>query len=409
MANASTPTLLPLDQYADILGIDPRHFNQVRTTAYPEEGACSDIWWQFAWQHPDKASREDLARAIAQAERLIANYIGFWPAPTWITNETHRYPYQQRWADGAMGTAFFPALSQTRRKTVKTNWRYWADGGRRRVDEIELGAAVVYSTPDGDAFNELATIGVVDTDVVEEYEVAVFPDTDTSPQNRIRNLTVTLGAAGVITITGQSSLFVDPAFWAAGTEADAVIDGDALGMPEFLATVNVYRIYTSDEDSTYAPVEFAWQNSTLVPFSVAYGVQQLWNPELGVISPIPATWDADDEEWDVAYWCLQNEPHLIRLWYYAGWQCSTQGLMEEPFARAVAALATALLMKPICGCDQAELLAQYWQERPNPDTTTGYGQIAYERLNCPWGTQNGAWEAYRICQEYMAVEGVSVP
>lgn len=403
MANASTPTLLSLDQYADILGIDPRHFNQVLTDSFPNNSECDDIWWQFAWQHPGKASREDLARAIAQAERMIAHYVGFWPAPTWIVGETHHYPYQQRWSDGDMGTVFFPALSQTRRKTVKANWKYWADGGRRRVDEIELGAAVVYSNPDGDGFNELATINVTSTDVTEEYEVAVFADDDTAPENRIRNLTVTIGAAGAITITGQSCLFVDPALWPAGTENDAIIDGDLVA--SFLATVNVYRIYTSKEDTDYAPAEFAWQRPTTPLFEMTYGTMQLWDPTLGIVTPIPATWDADDEEWDVAYWsCNGDEPNFVRLWYYAGWQCSTQGLMEEPFARAVAALATALLMKPICGCGYAEKLAGYWQELPNSDNP-----IAYERLNCQFGTQNGAWEAYRICQEYMDVEGVSVP
>jgi len=405
MANASIPTLLSLDQYADILGIDPRHFNQVLTDAFPVTDSCDDIWWQFAWQHPGKASREDLARAIAQAERLIAEYVGFWPAPTWTEAETHRYPFQKRWSDGDMGIVYFPALSQTRRKTVQTKWKRWVDAGRRRVDEIELGAVVNYSNPDGDTFNELATIDVVDTDVVEEYEVAVFPDDDTSPENRIRNLTVTLGAAGAITITGQSSLFVDPAFWPVGTEDDAIINGDDPLMSEFLATVNVYRIYTSDEDTTYAPVEFAWQRPTLVPFGVSYGTMQLWNPELGIVTPIPATWNATDEAWTVAYWsCNGDEPHLARLWYYSGWPCSIQGLMEEPFARAVAALATALLMKPICGCGYAEKLAGYWQEQPATDVP-----IAYERLNCPWGTQNGAWEAYRVCQDRMGVEGVSVP
>jgi len=178
MANADTPTLLSLDQYADILGIDPRHFNQVYSADWPVSGACDSVWFQWAWQDPDKASREDLARAIAQAERLIADYIGFWPAPTWVEAEIHRYPYQQRMSDGMIGTIYFPALSTTRRKTLRTRWKYYSDAGRRRVDEIELAAAIVYSSPDGDGFDELATISTVDTDVVEEYEVAVFAGTE---------------------------------------------------------------------------------------------------------------------------------------------------------------------------------------------------------------------------------------
>lgn len=402
MANALTPTLLPLDQYADILGADPRHFNQVYCYDYPVSGACDSVWFQHSWQDPNKASREDLARAIAQAERLIARYIGFWPAPTWTEAEIHRYPYQKRSSDGYLGTMYFPALSTTRRKTVQTEWKYFSQGGRRRVDEIELDAAINYSNPDGDGFDELATIAVTSTDVTEEYEVAVFAGTDTAPENRIRNLTVTLGAAGAITITGQSVLFIDPDLWLGGVAPDCAIDGD--DPTNFLATCNVYRIYTSDEDTTYAPVQFAWQRPTITPFEVTYGMMQLWNPELGIVTPIPGTWDATDEEWDVAYWnCNGDEPHLARLWYYSGWPSDIQGRMQEPFARAVAALATALLMKPICGCGMVEQMAKYWQSMPSNDTP-----VSFDRLNCPWGPQQGAWEAYRICNGYMAVEGLSV-
>lgn len=393
MANASTPTLLPLDQYAAILGIDPRHFNQVYTADFPVQGACDSVWFQYAWQDPDKASREDLARAIAQAERLIAHYIGFWPAPTWISGEIQRYPFQPRVSDGMMGTFYSPALSQTRRKTLQTNWRYYSDGGRRRVDLIELNATVNY-------LGGQAVIGVTDVDVVEEYEVAVFSSTDTAPENRIRNLTVTLGAAGAITIVGEPSQFIDPQLWEDALPEEA-IDGDVPG--NYLVTVDVYRVYTSDETNAFAPVEFAWQRPNIIPLELVRGVLQLWSPELGLVSPIPAAWDTTDEEWDVVYWgCLEDEPHFARLWYYCGWPSDTQGHMQEPFARAVAALATALLMKPICGCNYSERLAGYWQERPGTDELVSFG-----RLDCPWGTQNGAWEAYRVCQEYMAVEGIS--
>jgi len=42
-------------------------------------GGCDDIW--------DQSDREDLAWAIARAEELIAEQLGTWPAPKWITSE----------------------------------------------------------------------------------------------------------------------------------------------------------------------------------------------------------------------------------------------------------------------------------------------------------------------------------
>ena len=97
MARASTYTLLSLDRFAQILGIDPAHFNQcgapsLDPAVFPEEGRCSDVWFQYDWQKNDRVSRETLARAIKAAEDDIAKVLNYYPAPLWFTNEVHTYP-----------------------------------------------------------------------------------------------------------------------------------------------------------------------------------------------------------------------------------------------------------------------------------------------------------------------------
>lgn len=93
MARASTPTLLNLDWYAQIMGISPMHFAGATTNNYfPLRNTCSDLWVQESWQFADMVSRESLAQEIEQAEIAIANELGYWPAPKWIVQEVHRYP-----------------------------------------------------------------------------------------------------------------------------------------------------------------------------------------------------------------------------------------------------------------------------------------------------------------------------
>lgn len=74
MAVAKEPTLLALDRFAEILGINPAHFNQgASTTVMPMLTNCPDIYYQFAWQRADCVSREEIARGIRQAEEEIAD------------------------------------------------------------------------------------------------------------------------------------------------------------------------------------------------------------------------------------------------------------------------------------------------------------------------------------------------
>jgi len=89
--------LLSLDRYAEILGMDPRWFNTVSHANLPVPTGphCDPFWFQREWQYVDYVSREELARAIYQAEMMIASSLGFFPAPNWVEAETMRYPGQQ--------------------------------------------------------------------------------------------------------------------------------------------------------------------------------------------------------------------------------------------------------------------------------------------------------------------------
>ncbi len=82
MARTNSPTKLPIDRWAEILGMDPRHFNQITTSAKAVT-TCDVVWKQFAWQENAQISREDVALGVLQAERMIEDYVGYHLVPSW--------------------------------------------------------------------------------------------------------------------------------------------------------------------------------------------------------------------------------------------------------------------------------------------------------------------------------------
>lgn len=395
MAIATTPSLMSLGQYAAIIGVNPVHFNQAFCARYPDVKGCMSIWYQYDWQYPGRAAREELARCLAQAEAMIADLVGFWPAPKWEAAEDHRYP-KQRYMTNSIGQ-YYPSMSPGYRKTSKTDWRHFIEGGRRNVETIELDVAVNYDDLDGDTFDETAEISVTyaGTGTLTTSEVAVFFGTDTADDRRIRYLEVTLGAGGAITIVGQSTQFLRPELW----QNKDPVDADDV-VANYVDTVNVYRIYNSVDGDANAPATFFWQSAPCGCLRYPYGVLQYRNPGAGIVTPIPATWDASASVWTTARFAVTDEPDLTHFWYRSGWPLDSRGRVQAPFAYAIAALASALLSRPICGCGGANKQVSRWQQYPRAEVPIGFRQ-----LECPWGNRLGAWEAYALLTRHFGDGG----
>jgi len=395
MAKASVSTLLSLEQYAEILGANPTHFQGVVHSADPYLTAVQDIVFRYAWQDTSHAGYEEIAVAIASAEAKIAGLIGFWPAPNYITQETHVYPHNN--LSGTLPE--FPLYSvnniTTRYPTVHCDWKKFIKGGRRRVDEIVTEVPIVYSDEDNDGYDETATVTVTDIDTTGwvPKEVAVYRTSDTSPVERVRGLTVTL-TADTATIKGNSAFFIDPAAW------DSVRNGEALDgavTENFLKEVNVYREYCCNSGEDYASLVYLWQSMSANPidsFLSKCGIIQAYDKERSIVSLIPAVWDDSNSSWrlDTSF-CGSRPPNLVQLYYQAGIDTDDQGRMQPLLARAVAALATALITKPVISQGPPENLVQFWQSTPPA------GTIPFGLYTCPWGTRNGALDAYSLVRD----------
>jgi len=398
MAKVSTETLLSLEQYSEIMGYEPRHFNSVVCDAFPDRTDVDDVIFKYAWQNFTQASHEEIALAIAQAEEKIASYIGFYPAPKYITQETQPFPSVTSLTYSASAPIYNPYVASLRKPTVHCAWKKFIKGGQRRVSVVALSAAITFSDEDTDGYDELATItvpGLTTTGWLPK-EIGVYRGTDTTPTERIRGLHVTI-ATGTVTITGPSVLFLDPDAWENARGGNA-IDGD--DATQYLNKVNVYREYCCDENSTYAALLYLGQSSSASPltgFTVTYGVLQPYNKERSIVSLIPATWDTTTSAWISRV--LLTTPNLVQLNYLGGVDTDSQGRMQPMLARAVAALATAMITKPVISSGPPENLQAQWQ------SAVVSGEAPYGVASCPWGMRYGAYEAYSIVRDLFA-EGI---
>lgn len=426
MARASTYTLLSLDRWARITGVNPAHFNGAAgTNIMPVSGSCNDIWMQYAWQNSDAVSREDLARAIYDAEEDIASLLGYYPAPKWIAKEMHRYPRPYR------KDAYGNGLNvRGQYKSVIAKRGRFIQAGRRAVSLVSAAAAVVYSDPDGDGYSELATV-TVPTSLTDACEIKVyFAGRSGAQEWEIRPAKSKTISGGNFTATFESWPLINPNLWEAlPTELEGNRALDLTGSI-YVSSVDVYREYT---DFTQASAEFSWEpepssglifpctscggsGCTQCENTIQTGCLHVRDVERGILVPTPASYDTGEASWAAATFTECREPDTVKLWYYAGdldnkfLRGDTCEPLSDYFAHAIAWLATARLERNICACNNAHSLAMDLRKDLAFSDDNGSYQVSEDDLDNPFGTRKGelmAWKRVRKLTEQVGV-GVTV-
>jgi hypothetical protein len=206
VARASTRTLLPLDRFAAIVGMNPLHFNNVEDqTLAPGEkerlaphNTCDDLMAQYPYQASDCVAREELAQSIADAEAIITQWLGYSPAPRWIADERVMLTRPPN-----------PRMFSYSQRDVRSFWQqvkldkgYVISGGVEAWSLVQAGAAVVYTDTDSDGYKETATI-LVPTSVTTADEISMhYPGKVAAGDYtwEVRPIKVSI-AAGTATIT----------------------------------------------------------------------------------------------------------------------------------------------------------------------------------------------------------------
>lgn len=406
MSRASSSTLLSLDRWADLMGLNPVHFaGAAGDLIWPlTGGACKDVWPQYSWQSPDIISREELAREIRIAEQSIARALGYWPAPTWIAAEEHTFPRYHN-----IGWEAFSVYP----RSINTKYRHVIAGGRRAISEVELASTVTYSDDDGDGFSETATITITGVTVTDVREIKLFFAGKLGrPEWEIRPLRSVTLSSGTFVAKFDSWLAINPSLWEfhpTSLQRDPI---NITTTANYVSTVDAYRVYNSLTD---APSQFyngtgyycnACSNQGCESCS-QNGCLLVQNSEYGKVLSSPAEYDEDGDNW-VAYPCRSTvDATTMKVWYYAGFRSQDylSGLSNDPLddllSEAIMMLATARLSKPVCSCSNVRLMADdlrrdfAFSDKNNFNLIWRNGVVQTN----PFGTKAGEVRAWKIVNE----------
>jgi len=414
MARATTLTKLPLDRWAQLLGLNPLHYNGIYIPDQPIT-VCAQPWMQYAHQAVDRLGREDIALAIAQAEADIEEVLGFRVAPAWEVDEWQATirPYRPELIN--ISVTDVRGYGQN----VQADWGYFISGGVRAKTVIAPDVAITYTDVDGDLYLETATI-TVPTIVTDPDEIAVyFPASNAGTPIgladdawQVRPIKVSF-AGGVATIKMSRHQLVRPEAYEHLTPmpSDSQQRGvDGLVAANFLEKVDVVRVYNDPSQQ----VTFLWEQSGGGGCSCgsglgaacptrAYAVQAGClllrdKPKNSIVVYQPGMWNVDTLSFDSAAWAVCRQPDLVRFWYYAGYRGNNTSrlLIDGMLERMVAYYAASLLDRSVCECDNI----QAWIERLRTDMATDISGVARHKLkdselSNPFGTRLGALEAWR--------------
>lgn len=376
MAISQVRTLLPLDEYARIMAIPGWVFNQMNHPVQEKRG-CEDVLLQSGYTgDPNQLTgRDEIAMAISMAERKIADFLGFWPTPTWVIREQHSYATQS--------TTHLPLLH--------TNWGWLISAGTEAWERLAAGVTVNYVDEDGDGVNEQAYLTIATT--VDPCELAVVPP-GRNPMRRewrIRPLTWSTPVAGTVGLHGYSWLFTDPDLWL------TTDDGTLGNAANHLATVDVYRHYNKTFPTQ---AQYQWlpganecsTNATCTPVCQSACVV-VSRERVGQFYARPATWSGG--AWNNAHWAGTGLPDELFIWYYSGYRdptrqrCETMG---QQLKTAIVRLANCYLPEIPCGCEFAN---QRWandrEEMPMNAYDVALAQSAFGT------TMRGAIWARAVC------------
>lgn len=345
----STPNCaVSLSRYAKLIGYDEAAFWGVIYENQPQPGGCGPLWSEF--------ERFQIANALAEAQQEIEQVIGYPICPTYITGE---YTDDSRWVDQQI----------FKHPRVVTRYPRIIEAGIKAVEVVGSASTIDYGVSD-----EYGVVGPVATNATSTDEIKVYyPNSDR------------LISPSRITISGGNVTIQIPRYRMVKQEFLSTPDG---GIPYdninfYLSIVDIKRIYT-DPSTQAVLVRPHCQNNSCVggcyecTRSACIYIRDAY---IGHVDVTPATWDADTETWSTAVVCRGNYS-IVRLNYLAGMRNISLNM-----EKAIIRLAHVKLGRPPCSCDKTRLVFQ--ADYAIPDLLTR------ERINCPFGMQNGAFFAYR--------------
>lgn len=314
---------------------------------------CDPLWSEY--------ERMSVQNALAEAQQEIEEVLGYPLCPTYITGTIQT---DWRWVDQQhVNRLTFWGQMLTRYPRILA-------AGVAAVTLVGDGSLVDYDDQDG-----VGIVGPLATESTNAEEIKIFyPDSD----REITPSKVTI-SGGNVTIEIPRYRMVKQEFLDQPVEQPVRYEN----INFFLSSVDVKRIYT--DPSTQATfVRPGCRNGSCAggcSECTTDGCIYIRDPYLGVVNVMTGVWDENALEWSSRRICTPGYSE-VRLNYLAGVKH-----IDLKAEMAVIRLAHAKMGRPPCSCDKT---GQMWQK--DYDVT---GAITRERVNCPFGLSNGAWNAYK--------------
>lgn len=232
MARAEVVTNGLLNRYIDFMGEDGWRFNQIGGEGVRQIPNCQN-------QPYLQYERQYIADALATSMNKAAEYLGYYPAPHWITDEIVTVNSDYSWSG----------------QTLSTRFGHLIEFGRRATTLIADDVAVAYTDTDADQIDDWATITVTGVTDIPADEIQVFfrvadgADSAASEYWQIEPLKV-VKTGDSAEITGKRWLFAHPInVWRKDYDATsgvmAKFQGDTADANCFVVEVDVYRVYAN--------------------------------------------------------------------------------------------------------------------------------------------------------------------
>ena len=409
MSRADTLTKLPLASWAKQMGVNPLHFAGVNIPEMQVSVVSTQAWYQHRWQDNDRVSREEVAEAIRSAEDDIEELLGYRLLPSWDVDEwipTTRYyrPEMVNVNDRDV---------RGRWQHVEPHWGFFLTGGVEARDAISLGVPIAWSsTKLPTTYKDRGTVSAATT-VTDPAEIRLFyTGKSGAPEWEIRPINVSI-AGGTATITFNRELVITEAIMEAQTPGEGSnMFADGEDDAQFETFVDVYRVYNDPQQQA----SLLWEPETahVDVEGFEYTVQTAalamhGDPRWPAVTYRPATWNATTLAWDYATYAKSQQPDLVRLWYYSGFQdkrSSTPKLtMDKGLARAVSVMAAARLSKNTCG----GVDMSHWQADLGAEEADGLSRkgVPANQLSNPFGTRMGEVTAYRAVRPRAKGQSIS--
>ena len=369
MARTNARTLGLLNRWPTIMHADIWRFNQIDGEGVPViPNNTNPVYIQY--------ERDYIGRELHNAIRKFTEYLGYFPAPTWIVDEDIPINCDLRW----------------HAQTLSTRYGYLQAFGRRAVTVIQSNVVISYSDEDGDNIEETATITVNGVTNVAVDDIQVFTRVaDGAPSAaheywQIEPARISKSGDTATMVLHKALLAHPQKVWSkerASANWTNLFAGETTNPDSFLEAVDVYRVYTDPTDA----VQLINRDAAGLPVATSV-TGAILDARLGDFRLYAASGQS----------APTTTPRTVRVSYKAGLPL-VDGEMDNDLAVAITRYANLLFPQQPAMSDRTMAM---WNEDRKDRALTGYD--AWHPP--PLGVTNAGMDAWTVIESrYIPLKG----